>query len=470
MKLTVFGPPGTGKTYRLINEVAEFLKVYPIDKVAFVSFTRQGAYEGMTRAKTLINARKNKDLPYFRTIHSLCYRECVGNNEILSAKHAEQFEAETALPLFIQKDGTTCGGFFLSEDYKGAYDVIRNNPAIQEKVLEYMNVAMYKRFVDAYETFKSKHKLVDFTDLLIRYVDNGNPLPVSAAIIDEAQDLTPLQWRVVDKMFANAQDIVIAGDDDQAIFSWAGADVDKFLNYTTQQEILDQSYRLPSAIHAYANCISKDILVRKSKTFRPRNEEGSVDIDTFIRIRPNESTLVLARTNEGLEDTCNYLRAVGLPYTIHGQPSVDSKILHAIQRYQAYSNDEIPLEKFMVYSKFFKEDPFKYTDWKDCIDLTPDEIEYYEQVLYHELPEEEVLNPKIRLDTVHASKGAEADHVFLRLQIPFSVQASLDTSPDFENRVYYVGATRARKKLTLILSEGQYSYKIYNPTKESSCV
>ena len=47
--------------------------------------------------------------------------------------------------------------------------------------------------------------------------------------IDEAQDLSLLQWEMVRKIWARAGKTYIAGDDDQAIFKWAGADVDHFI-------------------------------------------------------------------------------------------------------------------------------------------------------------------------------------------------------------------------------------------------
>ena len=47
--------------------------------------------------------------------------------------------------------------------------------------------------------------------------------------IDEAQDLSPIQWMMYDILKSNAEDVYLAGDDDQAIYAWAGADVDRFI-------------------------------------------------------------------------------------------------------------------------------------------------------------------------------------------------------------------------------------------------
>ena len=65
--------------------------------------------------------------------------------------------------------------------------------------------------------------------------------------IDEAQDLSLLQWEMVRKIWSRAEKTYIAGDDDQAIFKWAGADVDHFIALKEEVDdiqTLDQSYRI----------------------------------------------------------------------------------------------------------------------------------------------------------------------------------------------------------------------------------
>ena len=66
--------------------------------------------------------------------------------------------------------------------------------------------------------------------------------------IDEAQDLSLLQWEMVERYGVVQTKTYIAGDDDQAIFKWAGADVDHFIALKEEVDdikTLDQSYRIP---------------------------------------------------------------------------------------------------------------------------------------------------------------------------------------------------------------------------------
>ena len=71
--VTIFGPPGTGKTTRLLNIVEEEIKNgTPIDKIGYFAFTKKAAHEAVTRACVKFNLER-KDFTYFRTLHSLAY-------------------------------------------------------------------------------------------------------------------------------------------------------------------------------------------------------------------------------------------------------------------------------------------------------------------------------------------------------------------------------------------------------------
>ena len=66
--------------------------------------------------------------------------------------------------------------------------------------------------------------------------------------------------------------------------------------------------------------------------------------------------------------------------------------------------------------------------------------------------------PRIRISTIHRSKGGEADNVALLLETPKIIQEKGDQ--DSEHRVFYVGATRARKQLHVIERGKKSGYKI----------
>ena len=71
-------------------------------------------------------------------------------------------------------------------------------------------------------------------------------------------------------------DAFIAGDDDQAIYKWAGADVDSFIALEGQYLPLTQSYRIPAKVHGLAMGIINKIRNRIDKTWQPRVSQGTL--------------------------------------------------------------------------------------------------------------------------------------------------------------------------------------------------
>ena len=123
----------------------------------------------------------------------------------------------------------------------------------------------------SFQEYKNKLRLYDFTDMLEVFVEQGSQYcpPLEVSFIDEAQDLSPLQWDVAHVIEKHSERIYCAGDDDQAIYRWAGADVDHFIGLNGGFEVLEQSYRIPSNVHAIASKIAKRIRRRVPKTIFP---------------------------------------------------------------------------------------------------------------------------------------------------------------------------------------------------------
>jgi superfamily I DNA/RNA helicase len=59
-------------------------------------------------------------------------------------------------------------------------------------------------------------------------------------------------------------------------------------------------------------------------------------------------------------------------------------------------------------------------------------------------------SPSVRLSTIHGAKGGQADHVCVLTNMTMRSQQELEKKPDDELRVWYVGATRARERLTVV--------------------
>ena len=119
-------------------------------------------------------------------------------------------------------------------------------------------------------------QLIDYSDMLERFVSSEATLDIDVAIIDEAQDLTPLQWKVASTAFKTAKRVYVGGDDDQAIYKWSGADVDTFINLKGKVEVLEKSYRQPKEVFKQSSLILNRIKVRRNKIYEPSDREGQV--------------------------------------------------------------------------------------------------------------------------------------------------------------------------------------------------
>ena len=85
----IFGPPGTGKTTKLLNMVDKALAdgIHP-NEIAFLAFTRKAANEAKERASVRFNLDPKTDLTYFRTLHSLALAQTsIKFENIMSEQH-----------------------------------------------------------------------------------------------------------------------------------------------------------------------------------------------------------------------------------------------------------------------------------------------------------------------------------------------------------------------------------------------
>ena len=166
------------------------------------------------------------------------------------------------------------------------------------------------------ESYKKAHGLIDFNDMISDFIKSDASPKFDVVFIDEAQDLSRLQWNMAKSIWDKTEDNYIAGDDDQAIFRWAGADVDSFIAQTGKILNLTESYRVPGVVHDLAMGIVKRISKRLHKEWAPRSKSGLLsyyhefkDVDMS-----SGKWFVLARTRHMLNEVENVLYSKGLYY------------------------------------------------------------------------------------------------------------------------------------------------------------
>ena len=105
-----------------------------------------------------------------------------------------------------------------------------------------------ERMAQEIKLFKRDQGVVDYTDMIEQFVQFGTCPRFELLIVDEAQDLSRLQWEMVEKLAEGVPNVYFAGDDDQAIYEWAGADLNYFLNIDGEKIVLKKSYRLRKSV------------------------------------------------------------------------------------------------------------------------------------------------------------------------------------------------------------------------------
>ena len=347
----IFGPPGTGKTTKLLDMVDRSLEagVEPTN-IAFLAFTRKAAEEARERAAARFNLDPKQDLFFFKTLHSLALAMTdIRTDQVMQPEHYRELGNAIGVSLQSEKAGRFSD---LPEAQKSSDPILGLiNLAILRKVplREQYNISRIDeswnvvKYVDeALTKYKKGFNLYDFTDMLRVFAETGDSCCPRFAVtfLDEAQDLSPLQWDIAHMLDRQSERMYCAGDDDQAIYRWAGADVEHFIGLEGGSETLSQSYRVPKLPWEVAQNVARRIDRRFPKTYSPREDKGFVTRVSMINeLDLSEgSWLILAQAAYLLQDVSSDLKAMGLLFTFRGNVrrrgliSIPSKTCFSLKR------------------------------------------------------------------------------------------------------------------------------------------
>jgi DNA helicase-2/ATP-dependent DNA helicase PcrA len=238
-------------------------------------------------------------------------------------------------------------------------------------------------------------------------------------------------------------------------------------------------------VHALANTVVNRIRQRQPKTWNPRQEEGSVQYyNDFTHVDITSGDwLILAATNYLLTDMHSWIKSQGLLFERHGQRSIAETVLAAVVGWESLRRGGmVPFTTVKMIYKYLGTDAIKH-GFKGLKGAS--EEQFYTMALLkekHGLQTDEIWHKAltkigeekrdyiiamlrrglkitgkvpIKLSTIHGAKGGEADKVLLLSDLSTRFAKEYERNSDDINRLLYVGITRAKKELHIVLPKNQ---------------
>jgi len=547
-KIKVAGPPGTGKTTYLVERYYDAIQKYSAADIVVISHTNTAA----DHIRDEINNTKNIDNYYketgknvlkliqeskkvlklnVSTIHKYCKDQLKGSDVFdisdfeLLKQHYPIFNRHTANRKYGYIEGLLKGHPFFK--FIGFSRDNGKEPTPYYRSLSYEDKKDYKYSIqelidmnDLYIKYKTdpvlnqgRTEVLDFQDMIKSFTKLPKDPVIKVLMVDEAQDSSALQRAAEEKMARNCDLFYKAGDPDQSIFEFAGADPHNFhLEFAHPEVELDLGYRCPRKINEWCKEVINPIWkhYKYSRTWKPREEldkdgkrngvvvEGEIYPLMNLKQDPNLHLLIDKLLNT--RDTFIFTHRSGEPYEIieflrkHNLPYKFIKRYEKLEKSYFYPKQEVELQR--EYLTFSKGEPKKWNICKKLLTGISSEyhgprnnVENIEKLIrksytiddliqqqfllpiikktsdYQELTENDlkiktyirnIVNNNrdlqditISVANIHTVKGREFNHVILDLTLTREEQSDFS-----KRRIKFVAGSRARDTLWLIKSKG----------------
>lgn len=488
----LYGPPGSGKTRRLVGIAESVVFERGAAALGAVTFTRTAARELKERLAPLVGAQHHPNLdlvfPHVGTIHSLAYRLISRPKVITNAMRREwaasvgdrdaSFKGPDRVDWLDTYD--TTGERYEQSDATATLHVLG---AARQQMLDLSEawhrfagrnpwlppLDKVKRLADSYAGYKREQEVIDFEDML----EEGarERLDCEYLLVDEAQDNSALLWHVIESWRQHIPFTIAAGDPWQAIFLFNGADPMLFRTQPGGWQTIDDSHRLlPESAG-----VALDILKRGGYADDPLL--GSWKGVGSGEVRDGTS-LYLARTGTLVEGLAESLIEQGTPFAYlsgrHGPLGAEATAgWRAAQELQ--DDGSCTAQGLLAFTKALhkgtlnkpdqmwvdhvaREDPTRRVSmdelpWGNAVEMLQRRLPnggYYQRVVQQHGYGALVMPPAARVGTIHSAKGREADEVYLVRNWGMLPGRAMLDGDQGEVCVAYVGASRHRCALHLI--------------------
>ena len=548
-KIRIAGPPGTGKTRCLADKFYNHIQEYSATEMIAISHTNTAADEirkrilnknniqdyqdrtGVTdEFKKLVRESSNTLKETITTMHKCFMSRIEGRPTVFSlSDNVDDYNnLKTIYPLFDKYTGSkkfynlemllAKHPFFKfhSTARDNGFDTVKyyRSLTFEEKRDYKYSMTEFQELEKDYDNFKNNkkinqraEKILDFQDMIEHFTNSPEIKPedlgIKVLIVDEAQDSSVIQRAAEKKMAAGVEYFYKAGDPDQALFEFAGADPDSFhKEFAHPEEELEQGFRCPRVINEYCKEIIKPIwdYYGYKRVWAPRKENGQIvegelyemmnlEQDPYLaeltkRLTQTSETFAFTYRGNEPKETIKYLVKLGVPFHIvdknnkfkfkyPGQEiksqrefkkliSENKKITSAAvkkilkntlpeyvgKHYSEKSLDEIDKGNYdieeLIKRQFLNPVVKKSDDFQTINKISTIETKNFIRSVVEYDPSGE--KPRIFLENIHTIKGKEFDNTIVDLTI------QREEHDYTKRRIKYVACSRARKTLWIIKS------------------
>ena len=519
--LCVLAGAGTGKTRAITHRIAYGVAtgVYAPDRVMALTFTSRAAAELRGRLRQLGTTGVAA-----RTFHATAlsqlghfWPEVIGGQmpRILDSKG--RVIAHAAETLRLKLDTATLRDLAAEIEWRKVsrltvdeYAAILPLRTLPSSLDADKMIALHR----AYESVKDERRQLDFEDVLLATAGMIEAEPRVAQrvreqyrffVVDEYQDVSPLQQALLDLWLGDRQDLCVVGDASQTIYSFAGASADFLLGFSTRfREAavvrLEQNYRSLPSIVGMANQLMRGRPGALALRSSSGTAEGSVKDAPTVTSYPSEvaearaiagqvataiadgtrpqDVAILFRINVQSAPLEAALTDAGVSFQLRGgtrffeQQEVKQALMMLKGAVVAATSE--PLFKTVsdvLRSLGWTQDPpesrgairDRWESLNALMGLAEESVagtslrSFVDELFERSASQHEPTMAAVTLATLHSAKGLEWDTVFLiglsDGYVPITYARS-ERAVDEERRLLYVGITRARRRLQLSWSSG----------------
>lgn len=269
-RIAVMAGPGTGKTKTLVSRILHLLQNRRIrpSEITAVTFTNQAAQEIRMRLEKQLGGKRAVGKLSIGTFHSLCYENLKNSDTGFALADEEmvlELIKEIKEEMGLKESPNTLRQAISKEKTRVSEEIWQTKNEQARLSHESESLANIDQITARYQERLAEWELMDFDDLLLQalYQAEETKPRFPYLLVDEFQDISPLQYRLIQAWIKGSREVFIIGDPDQAIYGFRGAASECFQQFCLEEQAqvirLRKNYRsTPEILIASRTVLKKE--------------------------------------------------------------------------------------------------------------------------------------------------------------------------------------------------------------------